>query len=93
MSDDEQAGDEESKVQAVKVPDALSELKELLDFIEVYSDVAPFFDKNGSRSIYAKFRNENSRERILHNIVHFFISLHLPVTPSQKSFIDRPNPE
>ena len=81
MSDDEQAPEEESKIQAVKMPDALSELNELLDFIEMYKDVVPFFDKNGSRTIYSKFRNENSRERILHNIVHFFISLHLPSTP------------
>ena len=28
--------------------------------------------------MYEKFRDPNSRERMLHTIVHFFISLHLP---------------
>jgi len=44
----------------------------------VYKDAAAYFDVNGSRQIYSKFRSEDSRERILHNVVHFFISLHLP---------------
>ena len=56
----------------------LKELDQLFAFIEKFSDVTPFFDQNGSRTIYEKFRDPNSRERLLHTIVHFFISLHLP---------------
>ena len=37
--------------------DALGELKDLLDFIEVYQEAAAFFDLNGSRDIYTKFRD------------------------------------
>lgn len=56
----------------------LTEITQLLTFIEDYADIKHFFDKNGSRSIYAKFRDANSRERILHQVVHYFISLHIP---------------
>ena len=47
MSDDEANGQEESKGQnaaAKKAPDAVSELRDLLTFIEDYSDAASFFD-------------------------------------------------
>ena len=43
--------------------------------------MASYFDQNGSRQIYSKFREEDSRERTLHNIVFFFISMHLPTVP------------
>ena len=75
-------GEEEAKaqIQAQSLKDAteLSELEELLDFVQLNQEAASFFDLNGSRGIYLKFRQENSKERILHSIVHFFISLHLP---------------
>lgn len=38
-----------------------------------------FFDKNGSRAIYEKFRDSKSKENTLHTIVHYFISLHIPL--------------
>lgn len=77
-SDDEAAAaEEEAKKQAASSD--LEELQDLLDFIEAYKDAVAYFDQNGSRQIYMKFRDEeDSRERILHNIVHFFIALHLP---------------
>lgn len=78
MSEDEK---EEEKDIEQKSPTGLSELTELLNFIEVYEDAAQYFDLNGSRSIYAKLRSDSSRERILHTIVHFFISMHLPSKP------------
>ena len=56
----------------------LKELNNLIAFIEKYADVQDFFDQNGSRDLYEKFRDPDSRERTLHTIVHFFISLHLP---------------
>lgn len=75
-------GDEESKAEleqkSIRIATELTELQELLDFISLYKDAVTFFDVNGSRAIYTKFREENSRERILHSVVHFFISLHLP---------------
>jgi len=56
----------------------LAELIHILVFIEHYSDARDFFDINGARTIYTQFKNPESRERILHTIVHHFISLHIP---------------
>ena len=56
----------------------LVELMQILSFIEHYSDARLFFDQNGSRTIYSQFKNPESRERILHTVVHHFISLHIP---------------
>ena len=56
----------------------LKELTQLMAFIDKNSEAKAFFDQNGTRTIYEKFKDVRSPERLLHTIVHFFISMHLP---------------
>lgn len=58
----------------------LQELVRLLTFIHLHPSAKLYFDKNGSRSVYAKFREVHSEERALHSVIHYFIACHLPKT-------------
>ena len=73
----------ESMIPPIESNNELDELKHLLDFIQLNESASSFFDKNGSRMIYQKFRQGETPERNLHSIVHFFISMHLPLISPQ----------
>ena len=44
----------------------------------MYAEAKRYFDVNGNRNIYTKFRDPASKERVLYQVVHYFISLHIP---------------
>ena len=71
-------------IPGIECNSAMDELNQLLDYIELNEKAVGFFDQNGSRSLYNKFRDGDSPERNLHHIVHFFISMHLPLMTSSK---------
>lgn len=57
----------------------ISSIEEILDYIKGSNTQRSYFDKNGNRDIYQKFR-EDENLRAFHTQIHYFLALHLPVT-------------
>lgn len=61
----------------------MKELEEILDYIKVNAQQRQFFDKNGNRDIYEKFKEDASLSQF-HTQIHFFLSKHLPIKNKYK---------
>ena len=62
-------------------------LQEMLDFVKINNTERQYFDKNGNRDIYDKFRDDQQLCQF-HTQVHYFFSLHLATkvrVPTDKS--------
>ena len=58
-------------------------MQELVAFIGQNESIKSSFDKNGSRILYGKLAEKDSKERVLHQVIQFFISVHLPQAHEQ----------
>lgn len=61
----------------------LDELKRILHFINCHPEAAGYFEKNGSRALYSKFKEKQSVEAVIHQLCHHFISLHIPLAQTE----------
>ena len=73
---------DENKTQFLLKPEErearLEELTRLLAYLEVHAAAKLCFDQNGSRKVYAKFKESESNERDMHMLCTYFIASHLP---------------
>jgi len=46
-------------------------------------------DQNGSRLVYEKFKDSESKERDMHFVCSFFIASHLPSSPQNQMIIEQ----
>lgn len=79
---------DENKTQPLFRPEErevrLQELISVLSYIETHADARLNFDQNGSRTVYAKFRESESSERDMHMVCTYFIASNLPKFSPQK---------
>lgn len=60
----------------------LASLHDILDYIKINNSEKSFFDKNGNKDIYEKFK-EDENLRLFHSTLHYFIAIHLPIKRKQ----------
>lgn len=54
-------------------------MEEILDYIKLCPNERQYFDKNGNRDIYEKFKSDENL-RHFHSQLHYFLQYHLPMT-------------